>query len=131
MTAPTGGRLLKSKRSPQKTLSVFSLQDVRAYRQSSRQSSQKYLQENQPTAVRGRSRGGADVAVQSGVTVPLLGGQIFGLHHPQREDVLQPPTVVPVGVDGSPQVLHPLVPLGCRAAGEALGARGRGHLGDT
>lgn len=119
---------MKSKRSPQKTLSVFSLQDVRAYRQSSRQSSQKYLQENQASAVRG-AVGGA-VAVQSGVTVPLLGGQIFGLHHPQREDVLQPPTVVPVGVDGSPQVLHPLVPLGCRAAGEALGARGRGHLGD-
>lgn len=38
------GRLLKSKRSPQNTLSLFSLQDVRAYRLSSRHSSQKYLQ---------------------------------------------------------------------------------------
>lgn len=66
----------------------------------------------------------------SGVKVPLLGGQIFGLHHPQGEDVLQSPAVVPVGVDGSPQVLHPFVPLSCRTAGETLGACGRGHLGD-
>lgn len=45
--------------------------------------------------------------------VPLLGGQVLGFDHPQRQDVLQPPAVVLVGVNGSPQVLHPFIAF-CR-----------------
>lgn len=62
--------------------------------------------------------------------VPFLGGQVLGFDHPHREDVLQTTAVILVGVDGSPQVLHPFVPLCCRATGEALcPCRGR-YLGD-
>lgn len=125
----TDGRLLKSKRSPQKMLSVFSLQEVRAYRLSSRHSSQKYLRVRTSCC---SSRYAAAAGAPGGTGVlPFLGGQVFSLDHPHGQDILQTPAVVLVGVDGSPQVLHPFVSFCCRAAREALCARGGGHLGDA
>lgn len=61
---------------------------------------------------------------------PFLGGQVLGLDDPGRQDVLQPPAVVLVGVNSSSQVLHPLVSLCCRATGETLGARRSRYLRD-
>lgn len=47
-------------------------------------------------------------------SIPFLGRQIFGLNDPQCQNVLQPPAVVFVGMNCSPQVLHPFVSLCCR-----------------